>query len=273
MTFEESFHKCNTQRKPSAKWETLERAYDENTRYIHNIADSLQTNRIPKILHQIWLGSPFPDKYKILTNHWQEMHPDWTIMLWDEKKIEEFGLANKWMYDNMRNPSAKSDVVRYEVAYSYGGVYVDTDFYCCKNIDHLRYLNFFCGMVGSYDGRQIDVENCLVPGIFGCSQGNKLVEQIILRIGEQKTIPKSIEEIMNITGPGMFSEMVISNLEKHPFSVAFPPNYFYPFPAQKRLTIRNMTFDDTLSVISKYKYPETYATHLWHCSWQQSQLL
>lgn len=273
MTFEESFHKCNTQRKPSAKWEVLEKAYDASTRYVHVISDQLQVNRIPKILHQIWLGSPFPDKYKILTDRWQAMHPDWTIMLWDEKKIEDFGLANKWMYDNMRNPSAKSDVVRYEVAYSYGGIYVDTDFLCCKNFDHLRYLDFFCGIVGSYDARPIDVETCIAPSIFGCSQGNKLIEKIILKIGEQKTVPRSIGEIMTITGPEMFSRVVVDELDKHPLSVAFPPNYFYPFPGQQRENIRSLGFPDMQRYVSHYTYPETYAMHLWYCSWQQAHLL
>ena len=234
MTFEESMEKCNSGMKPSELWKPMIKSYEDC--YL-NFKGDKTIQRIPKILHQIWLGSPFPDKYKKLTDLWQELHPDWTVIIWDEKKIDEFGLANRWMYDNMRNPSAKSDVVRYEVAYSYGGVYADTDFLCCKNFDHLRYLDFFCGIVGSYDSRLIDVETCIVPGIFGCSQGNKLIEKVILKIGEQKTVPRSIAEIMTITGPNMFSQVVVDELDKHPLSVAFPPNYFYPFPGQQRENI------------------------------------
>jgi len=269
MTFEESMWKCNTRMDSSKHWVAIKKAYND---YYLNYAGE-KTQKIPKIIHQIWLGSPFPDKYKLLTDRWQEMHPDWTIMLWDEKKIEDFGLANKWMYDNMRNPSAKSDVVRYEVAYSYGGIYVDTDFLCCKNFDKLLYLDFFCGIIGSYDNGIIDTDTCLAPSIFGCSQGNKLIEKVILRIGEQTVIPRSIPEIMTITGPEMFSRVVIDEFGKHPFSVAFPPNYCYPFPGQQRENIRTMSSPEMQRYLSHYTYAETYAIHLWYCSWQKHNLL
>src|ERR1700722_16260603 len=32
---------------------------------------------IPKIIHQIWLGSPLPEKYKALQATWLNHHPDW----------------------------------------------------------------------------------------------------------------------------------------------------------------------------------------------------
>ena len=245
---------------PSDKWKKVEKAYDDY--YLNYKGD--KTPKIPKIVHQIWLGSPFPDKYKALTDIWKEKHLDWTVLLWTEKEIEEFGLVNKWMYDNIKNPSAKSDVVRYEVAYSYGGVYADTDFYCCKSLDNLLYLEFFSGMVGSYDGRLVPVETCTLPGIFGCSQGNKLVGQIIQNIGRMTMIPRSVPEIMTITGPEMFSREVIEELDKNPMSVVLPPNYFYPFPGQQRESIRNMSYTDMKPELSRYIYPETYAVHLWY---------
>lgn len=271
MTFEDSTHKCNTGMQPSDKWKVLEKAYDDyslNYKFLGN-----GSQKIPKIIHQIWLGSPFPDKYRILTDIWKAKHPDWNFILWTEKEIEEFGLVNKWMYENMVNPSAKSDVVRYEIAYSYGGIYVDTDFYCCQNFNKLLYLDFFCGIVGSYDGRLVPVETCLAPSIFGCSQGNKMVGQIIQNIGKVTTVPRSIPEIMTVTGPEMFSREVVNELDKHPLSVAFPPNYFYPFPGQQREAIRKMSFKEMEDALSRYMYLETYAMHLWYCSWQKAELL
>ena len=273
MTFEDSMHKCNTGMKPSDKWKVLEHAYSSNARYIHVMTDQFQVNKIPKIIHQIWLGGPFPEKYKVLTDIWKAKHPDWNFLLWTEKEIEEFGLTNKWMYDNMRNPSAKSDVVRYEVAYSYGGVYVDTDFYCCQNLDKLLYLDFFCGMIGSYDGRLVEAETSAAPSIFACSQGNKLVGEIIQEIGAVKTVPHNIGEIMTITGPEMFSRKVVGSLDKHPMSVVFPPNYFFPFPGAARMSIRDLPHKEMEDAISRYMYLETYAMHLWYCSWQKPELL
>jgi hypothetical protein len=128
-------------------------------------------------------------------------------------------------------------------------------------------------MVGAYDGKLIPLETSLAPSIFGCSQGNKLIEKIILNIGDQTMVPQSIPEIMRITGPEMFSRMVVNELGNCPMSVVFPPTYFYPFPMQQRELIRGLNFDDTQTYIKPYIYPETYATHLWYCSWQKANLL
>ena len=273
MTFEESMLKCHTGMQPSDKWTVMEKAYSNSARYLHVMTDQFQVNKIPKILHQFWHGGTLPAKYQELTDTWRALHPDWQYILWDEKKVAEFGLANKWMYENMRNPSAKSDVVRYEVVYSYGGIYMDTDFYCCQNFDKLLYLDFFCGVVGSYDGTLTNAETCMAPSVFGASQGNGVLEKIIIKIGQQKTVPRTIPEIITITGPEMFSREVLEEMDKRPLTVAFPPNYFYPFPGQNRESIRNLSIKETQEFLKRYTYPETYAIHLWYCSWQQAHLL
>lgn len=274
MSFEELITNCATGMKPSPLWKVMEKAYDENPRYVHVMSEFQQNkDRIPKILHQFWHGEPMPDKFKQLTDKWLALHPDWQYILWDEQKVAEFGLTNKWMYDNMTNPSAKSDVVRYEVVYSYGGVYVDTDFLPCKKLDDLLYLDLFCGMVGSYDNSLKEAETCIAPSIFGASQGNKILEKIIRKVSEVKTVPRTIAEIMTITGPEMFSRVILEELEKSPLTVVFPPGYFYPFPGQQRIQIRNMSLEDTQKYVDRWIYNETYAMHLWYCSWQKSHLL
>lgn len=273
MNFEDSMRKCNTAMNDSPLWKVMEKAYDENARYLHVQTDSQQVNRIPKIFHQFWHGGPFPDKYKAITDLWLKMHPDWQYILWDEAKVAEFGLANKWMYESMKNPSAKSDVVRPEVVYSYGGVYLDTDMLPCKPLDKLLYLDFFCGVVGSYDGTLKEAETCIAPSIFGAAQGNKILEKIILKIGQEKTVPHSIAEIMTITGPEMFSREILANLDKSPLTVVFPSPYFYPFPGQQRGNIRALSLEDTQKYVSRFNYEETYAMHLMYCSWQKAHLL
>lgn len=177
------------------------------------------------------------------------------------------------MYSQMKNPSAKSDVVRYEIAYSYGGVYIDTDFYCCRSLDELRYLDFFCGIMGSYDGTLLPAETSMGASIFGCSQGNKMMGQIIQNISKINIVPRTIEEIMTITGPTMFSREITKNLDKTPMSVTFPPNHFYPFPGGQRESIRNMSLTEMEDALSRYMYLETYAIHLYYCSWQKTELL
>lgn len=41
----------------------------------------------------------------------------------------------------------KADILRYELLYFFGGIYIDTDFLCIKNIDKL--LNNYDGITGN----------------------------------------------------------------------------------------------------------------------------
>ncbi|GAI63343.1 unnamed protein product, partial [marine sediment metagenome] len=113
-------------------WLGIKKLYNtyaiQDLRYAH-------APRIPKIIHQIWLGSPFPEKYAYFQSTWQLHHPDWEYKLWTEKEIEEFGLTNKAAYDESTNYGQKSDIARYEILYRIGGLYVDTDFECFNNFD------------------------------------------------------------------------------------------------------------------------------------------
>ena len=86
---------------------------------------------IPKILHQIWIG---PDE--IPQDHidtWKNKHPDWIHMLWDEKTIrDEFpnGLFNQSEFDGINEWCGKADVLRYEILYYFGGIFIDADSIC-----------------------------------------------------------------------------------------------------------------------------------------------
>lgn len=85
--------------------------------------------RIPKIIHQIWLGSPVPVKYREWMNSWTEWL-GWEYKLWTNEDIKGFLLYNQDLYDEATNYGEKSDVLRLELLLHYGGIYVDIDFEC-----------------------------------------------------------------------------------------------------------------------------------------------
>ena len=124
-------------------WSGVKKLYD--TYAVQDLQYAV-TPRIPKIIHQVWLGSPFPEKYSYFQSTWQTFHPDWEYILWTEKEIEEFGLVNQAAYDESTNYGQKSDIARYEILYRMGGLYVDTDFECFKNFDILHHcFDFYTG--------------------------------------------------------------------------------------------------------------------------------
>ncbi|CAM9165965.1 unnamed protein product, partial [Heterosigma akashiwo] len=121
-------------------------------------------NRIPKILHHIWLGGQLPERFQIFVNTWKEkhpivdikqtitththtQHPGWEFIFWDDSAVESFGLENARAYNQAENFGEKSDIARYEILNRFGGVYIDTDFECLGNFEALHQIcDFYCGM-------------------------------------------------------------------------------------------------------------------------------
>jgi mannosyltransferase OCH1-like enzyme len=98
---------------------------------------------IPRVLHQIWIGpDPIPEQYESYTRTWQDLHPGWEYRLWTEDNLPV--MRNRALFDRAEDlvpaPNVqqfRADVLRYEVLWSFGGVYIDIDFECLSNIEHL----------------------------------------------------------------------------------------------------------------------------------------
>ncbi len=56
----------------NATWQRIKKLYDT---YVVNNVEYDQQPRIPKIIHQIWVGSPLPQKYYRWQKSWQKHHP------------------------------------------------------------------------------------------------------------------------------------------------------------------------------------------------------
>ncbi len=87
------------------------------------------------------MGSPLPSEFAEFADGWRRLHPDWEYRLWGEDLPK---LRNQDLYDRAQElaPTGlagqlRSDIVRYELIYKYGGVWIDTDFECLKPVDGL----------------------------------------------------------------------------------------------------------------------------------------
>ncbi len=88
-------------------------------------------NRIPRIIHIVWIGGNFPYEKEFQT--WKEHHPNWMVKLWtDIPRIK-----NRKLLDRIPHNAGKVDIIRVELLNKYGGVYTDADSYCLKPIDEL----------------------------------------------------------------------------------------------------------------------------------------
>lgn len=88
-------------------------------------------------MHQVWVGpDPLPDDFAAYRETWIRHHPGWEHHLWTEGNLPE-GFRRPEVYERLRSPVERSDILRYELLWRFGGVYVDTDFECHRPVDPL----------------------------------------------------------------------------------------------------------------------------------------
>jgi mannosyltransferase OCH1-like enzyme len=249
--------------KTDIEWNILKKYFNNNI----NITGNYQ---IPKIIHFIWLGSDIPKWYQQNIEDWKNK-TGFDIQIWDDKKSNSF-MQDKHTskeYFSCENYGMKSDILRYEILYVYGGLYVDTDFLCInsKIFQHLHEnYNFYSG---------ICLERCVQfnNGLVASCAGHDIIYNTILsipnRLNDYEDISCKYTKILFQTGPWALSDAITTYLfldcqksDKDQGIIPLPSKMFHPFPAAKRHD--NVSPSDIKLYFSEY----TAACHLWHTSWQ-----
>ncbi len=234
-------------------------------------AESLLTAnpRIPRTFHQIWIGNkPFPEKYKKWQQTWQSV-PGWTYRLWTNEDVEKLNLFNKDLFYKEKNFGARADILRMEILYRFGGVYIDTDFELLKP-EFFTYLthtyDFFAGLTpidSLYHWGNFVIAN----GIIGSIPGHPILEDYIKNLG---TIDKNAGIIAK--GPGFLSKVILMHAGKQHRDIIFPPTFFYPvgnmqMHVKPYISIKH--FETKLKVLKRdCCHPESAAIHWWEGSWE-----
>jgi mannosyltransferase OCH1-like enzyme len=168
---------------------------------------------IPPVFHQIWLGpEPLPRDYAGYQRSWLRRHPGWELRLWTEDDLPG-DLERKEVYELLRRPAERSDMLRLELLHRHGGVYVDTDFECRRSIEPLLDgVDFFCAYIDP--GR---VNNALI----GSVPRHPLLGRGIRELRPRATFGPVDKEG---TGPLFFNRLVAGE----PGVTIFAEELFYP---------------------------------------------
>ena len=98
--------------------------------------------KIPKIIHQVWFQGEdqIPPYLLEYHNTWIKLNPDYKVLVWDQKKIEN--LVNEqedWIketYFFYKKMIQKIDFAKYVILYKYGGIYMDMDIKCLQSLNN-----------------------------------------------------------------------------------------------------------------------------------------
>ena len=133
---------------------------------------------IPRLLHFVWVGGPFPARWADHIKAWRRLHPTFKVRVWGDTDLN--WLHNRHLFDQAARiaPGSEgqfcSDVARYEILLRHGGVYLDCDMEPRRPIDDLLGVDAFaCWEV---DG--VWVNNA----VMGCTPGHELMHDLVTRL-------------------------------------------------------------------------------------------
>lgn len=160
-----------------------------------------EMSRIPRVIHFIWLGPrSFPEQSVANVAAWKELHPDWVLKFWTDSKerpcpiegmekhlIEDINfLYLKQYLDKTQNWGEKADLIRYELIFQEGGMYVDHDVMPYRPFDAFHSaFDFFVGLENPHVNEGTDTKvfpcNCL----FGARPNHPILKKTIKNVMER----------------------------------------------------------------------------------------
>lgn len=214
------------------------------------------TNKTPKKIHQIWLGSPLPEAFKQLQQSWIKHHagPEWVYKLWTDEDVAQMQLYNQKYYDATDNYGVKADILRLEILYQYGGIYADMDCECLRSFDDLLCYDFFTGLQ-PLDSLFVQLGNALVAS----RPGHPILKHCIETIKDDWHLKGAPTK----TGPVHFTKSFCAMVNKdNNIDIALPAFYFNPLGCREQVTEQDY---------NQWVAQGAYAVHRWAKSWMPKE--
>jgi mannosyltransferase OCH1-like enzyme len=176
---------------------------------------------IPKIIHQIWIGPKEPPTK--LMDTWKEKHPDFEYIRWNEEEFikRDMQLECQDKIDGMEQICGKADIIRLELLYKYGGVFLDADSICIEPIDYLLYNN---NNFLIYENEKVR-KGLIANGIMGFIPNHPFIKKCIEFIKNNEVSYVNTRLLpWQITGPTLVTYIYNTNKYK---DINILPSYFF----------------------------------------------
>lgn len=219
--------------------------------------------KIPKIIHQIWLGSyKLPKDFIEYGKQWQALHPDWEYKLWRDEDVEKLDFPDKDLYDKASSYQEKAAILKYNILKKFGGLYVDVDYKPIRRFDYLNYTyQFYTGILPPKETRNnVQVSN----SIIGSVPNNRIINETLREIrhvwdttekefieSHQKRQSKQIAGLYKIRIEETFNRVLQRTITYVDRAIVLPPTYL-------NIIVRNKILDPYLEAIGINKRERYY---------------
>jgi hypothetical protein len=200
---------------------------------------------IPRVLHRV-VPEQTTDEAERWWEAWQAIHPGWVFRTWrDPIDPSRFPLTGPH-WGLVRHGAQLADLVRLEVLWNEGGIYLDSDMEPLRPLDPLLPLSAFAAWEDA-----ARVPNAVIgavpshPAIWEC------MHLAVTRLNEGEA------DITIATGPGVLTDVLPWRADV----LVLPPGTFYPvhYHEMKRYRVRPRDI--------RAEQPWAFGMHHWAGSW------
>lgn len=242
--------------------------------------------KIPKVIHFIWVGPrPYPEESVENVASWKAFHPEWKMVFWtdnhdrpcpiegmEKRLIDEIPFIKLKPYlSQTKNYAEMADMIRYEVLYNEGGVYVDHDVECLTSFDSMnRAFDFYVCLENPHTNSGSDTRifpcNCLIgvkpnhPILLATIDIVDLVWDVIGKRYPESDPKNTFARVMNRTFRPftMATEMLLSSEGNN--DMVLPSCYFFAHKSFNKTT-KSALFDKGF----------VFASHAFASTWRDKK--
>lgn len=224
--------------------------------------------QIPRILHQTWKTEQIPPAMQAHAASWKQHHPDWEHRLWTDAMNRDFirrevpGFLP--VYDSYPHAIQRVDAARYFILRHHGGVFVDLDFECLRNIEPLLQDRQF--VVGTEPeeharthGMAAIVSNAFMASVPGHPLLQRVCEQLPLDEVRHRQRDAGFSHVLHSTGPFMLTRACEAFGPAAGVAI-LPPALLYPLVKEADGRIGEAQLSST-------QHGQAYARHHYWGSW------
>ena len=173
---------------------------------------------VPRKLHVVWVGPHVMPERCIAS--WRDAHPEWEFTLWrdhtgigwaNEKAIHRFAAYKVW--------NGVADIMRYEILFKHGGVVVDADSRCLREMDdELRHYSAWA----AYES-ELARPGMIACGAMGAAPGGLFFRTCSMACATADPLKSAWSEV----GPGLLTHAArkIAGLHVFPARLFTPTHY------------------------------------------------
>jgi mannosyltransferase OCH1-like enzyme len=162
------------------------------------------TLTIPRTLHMVWIGETrIPYRYEANVRDFAEHNPEWDVRLWENADVAPVvaDMRNRDLFEAETNIAAKVDLLRYELVYQHGGVYLDADTLSLGPGSLERMSHAFLTVSGPPWYNTGNAQ-------FGFAKGSEFLEYVIEHLRDSRV--RARWEIPERTGPTYLTTCALS---------------------------------------------------------------